>query len=488
MQFSGITITGGFNVAPLSAPVVPTDPYWANVSFLSETTSTNGQTNNTFLDSSTNNATITRFGSTTQGSYTPFTVANGTSYSTATNGGSGYFNGTTDYLSAPNSAAFDFGTGDFTIEGWFYLTGDSAVNPGGRRDATIIGCWSDSNTNNVWNIFLIGNGSTTGTGIVLDSFSGGTESFLVATTTITKNVWTHFAVVKQSSNVVIYINGASVGTKAYSAAVNSGGNALRVASLQQTGGGYYNYFPGYLSSTRIVKGTAVYTANFTPSTTPLTAISGTSILMNFTNAGMYDATTISNLTGFGTAQASTTQAKWSPTSAYFNGSASYLYAQPNTAFAFGTGDFTVECWVNFASLSPGGSGAIVPFCQSDAIGSSTNNKWWFGYTASTLRFATHNAGGFSCTIPFSPSTGTWYYVTVVRSSGTIYMFVGGTSGTVTTTGTPSGYSLSQNGLSVGGFSTPAYLNGYIQDLRVTKGVARYTTTFTPPTAALPTSA
>ena len=480
MQFSGITITGGFNVAPLSAPVVPTDAYWANVSFLSETASTNAQTNNTFLDSSSAALSISRFGSPTQGSVTPFTVASGSSYSTSTNGGSSsfagggqylksaasaglsfngdftiecwvktstisldpygrriwsfgaagtaaeidldfyngaittnvcvsvgnvgtvisgtiavadgnwhhvavtrsgssiklfvdgvqsgstytssatfsagatngmyvgslggvggylvgnisslrvvkgtavytsaftpptspltaisgtslllnftnagmydattksnltgfgtaqasttqakwsptsaYFNGTSDYLSAPNNAAFDFGTGDFTIEGWFYLTGDSAVNPGGRRDATIIGCWSDSNTNNVWNVFLIGNGSTTGTGIVLDSFSGGTESFLVATTTITKNVWTHFAVVKQSSNVVIYINGASVGTKAYSAAVNSGGNALRVASLQQVGGGYYNYFPGYLQDLRVTKGVARYTATFTPPT------------------------------------------------------------------------------------------------------------------------------------------------------------------------------------------------------------------------------
>jgi hypothetical protein len=68
-------------------------------------------------------------------------------------------------------------------------------------------------------------------------------------------------------------------------------------------------------------------------------------------------------------------------------------------------------------------------------------------------------------------------------SGTMKMFINGVSGTVTTTGTPSGYSLSQNGISVGGMSTPYYLTGYIDDLRITNGVARYTANFTPPAFA-----
>jgi hypothetical protein len=308
---------------------------------------------------------------------------------------------------------------------------------------------------------------------------------IVGTIAVADGNWHHVAVTRSGSSIKLFVDGVQSGSTYTSSATFSAGatNGMYVGSLGSVGG----YFVGNISSLRVVKGTAVYTSSFTPPTSPLTAISGTSLLLNFTNAGMYDATTISNLTGFGTAQASTTQAKWSPTSAYFNGSSSSLYAPSNTAFAFGTGDFTVEGWVNFASLSPGGSGAIVPFCQSDAIGSSTNDKWWFGYTASTLRFATHSSGGFSCTIPFSPSINTWYYVTATRASGTVRLFVNGVSGTVTTSGTPSGYSLSQNGLSVGGFSTPAYLNGYIQDLRLTKGVARYTATFTPPTAALPTA-
>ena len=113
ITFQNITIEGGFTVAPIAAPVVPTDTYWANVSYLSQTASTNAQTNNTFLDSSAAGLTITRFGSPTQGSITPFTVANGTSYSTATNGGSSSLAGSGQYLKSAASAGLSF-NGDLT--------------------------------------------------------------------------------------------------------------------------------------------------------------------------------------------------------------------------------------------------------------------------------------------------------------------------------------------------------------------------------------
>jgi hypothetical protein len=478
ITFQNITITGGFSVDPIAAPVVPTDPYWANVSFLSETVSTNGKQNFTYLDGSSINATISTAGassaSLTQGSFSPYPANNTTSYSAATNGGSGFFPGSAAYLSAPSNAAYVLGTGDFTIDCWVNFNSTSGAQ---------IFCYSGDLGSRISDLWGFGyTGGTLYFGIPAGGFSYASTPF-----TPSLNTWYYVSVTRASGIIRMFINGVS-GTVTGSSFADS----LSCRNNFSVGAGRYNdsgtyYMNGYLSDVRLVKGTALYTSSFSPPTAPLTAVSGTSLLLNYTNAGLYDARAKSDLISIGSAQASTTQAKWAPTSAYFNGSSSSLYAPSNTAFAFGTGDFTVEGWVNFASLSPGGSGAIVPFCQSDAIGSSTNDKWWFGYTASTLRFATHSSGGFSCSTPFNPSTSTWYYVTATRASGTVRLFVNGVSGTVTTSGTPSGYSLSQNGLSVGGFSTPAYLNGYIQDLRLTKGVARYTATFTPPTAALPTA-
>ena len=478
MQFSGVTMTGGFGVLTGAAPVVPTDAYWANVSFLSETTSTNALQNFTFLDGSSTSATVSvAAGSMTQGSYSPYPANNTTSYSAAANGGSGLFDGSS-YLSVPANSAYAFGTGDFTVEFWVNFNSIPAqINPFIQASQPI----STGVDNTIW---WIGYSAAQG-GLVFNTHTGGGLATHIAWTPTT-GTWYNIAVTRSSGTLRMYINGVQgtlvvdVGNPAQSLAQNG----IAVGAITTP-----YYLNGYMSDVRVVKGTALYTgASFTVPTAPLTAVSGTSLLLNFTNAGLYDARAKSVLTSFGTAQASTTVSKWSPTSAYFNGSTSYLYAQPNTAFAFGTGDFTVEGWVYFNSVS-GNQG----ICQSDAIGNSTNDKWFLNYSGSTnkLQFGTHNAGGFFCTIPFTPSTGTWYYVTAVRSSGTIYMFVDGVSGTVTTTGTPSGWNLNQNGMVVAGVSTPPtniYLNGYIQDLRLTKGVARYTATFTPPTAALPTSA
>jgi hypothetical protein len=168
-------------------------------------------------------------------------------------------------------------------------------------------------------------------------------------------------------------------------------------------------------------------------------------------------------------------------SASFNGSTDYLSVAANTAFAFGTGDFTVEAWIFYTGTL---SGTLVPIAQSDAVGGSTNDKWFFAFNNATLIFNTHSSGGFNATISFSPSIGTWYHVVATRSSGTMRLFINGVSGTVSVTGTPSGYALSQNGLTIGAMSTPYYMTGYISNLRLVKGTALYTATFTALTSPL----
>jgi len=97
------------------AAAAPTDAQFNYVTMLLHGDGTNGAQNNTFLDSSTNNFTITRNGNTTQGSFSPY----GDNWSN-------YFDGSTSYLSVPSSSALAFGTGDFTVEFWVNYASDSA--------------------------------------------------------------------------------------------------------------------------------------------------------------------------------------------------------------------------------------------------------------------------------------------------------------------------------------------------------------------------
>jgi hypothetical protein len=105
----GLTITGGVTFGSgisLLTPAVQ-DPFWANVELLLSATTA---VNNTFVDSSTNNFTITVGGNTVTSTSDPYALPN--------NFGSISFDGTDDYLLSPSSAALDFGTGNFTIEAW----------------------------------------------------------------------------------------------------------------------------------------------------------------------------------------------------------------------------------------------------------------------------------------------------------------------------------------------------------------------------------
>lgn len=145
----------------------------------------------------------------------------------------------------------------------------------------------------------------------------------------------------------------------------------------------------------------------------------------------------------------------------FNGTNSTVYYSSNSSYSFGTGDFAVEFWVNFNSVA----GSIVPICQNDPVGTSSNNKWWVGLTSNQLILAQHStSNGAYCA--WSPSTGVWYNGLVQRISGTVSIYINGISQTVTDPTIFSATSFSQNGITLGGISTSYYLNGNISNYKL----------------------
>jgi len=419
------------------------DANWTSVSMLLHGDGTNGAQNNTFIDSSSNNFTITRNGTTTQGSINPFgSIA---PYTTAVDGGSAYFGGTSDSLSAPANAVYQFGTGDFTIECWI---NKPAAQNGIVVDARV------SATAVPWAL-----------GVDASNFpyfyDGTTPTSTVA---ITNNVWNHVAVVRTSGTLKIFVNGV----QGYSAALAGSLNATGTAKI----GGTAAYTIGYISNLRIVKGTAVYTTAFTPPTAPLTAISGTSLLLGFTNAGIFDNAMQNNLVTVGTSQISTSVLKYGTGSMAFSGSGAWLTTIDKTSLRFDSGDFTIEGWVYVNVI--GTAYSIVSKGAAStgwSVGITSGNALQFAYTATSLTGAT------------ALSASTWYYFAVVRSgsgAGNLVIYLNGTAD-ATSGGAVTDNFNQTNILYVGASRTGTTpLNGYIDDLRITKGVARYTANFVAP--------
>ena len=164
----GITLSGGLTFAPSSAAAV-NDPYFMYNSLLLPGNGTNLAQNNTFLDGSTNNFTITRAGNTTQGTFSPY----GANWSN-------YFDGTGDYLTTPNNSALNVGSSTFTLECWFY--NQQNLLSGAEAGVGTIASKSDyngSNTNGYSLFCYDGNNSTPSTSLYLFLNSGITSSVII---------------------------------------------------------------------------------------------------------------------------------------------------------------------------------------------------------------------------------------------------------------------------------------------------------------------
>ena len=433
---------------------------------------------NRFIDNSSNNFTVTiTAGTPSVQRFSPFNPT--APYSTSVIGGSGYFGSSGDYLRATNSGALDI-TGAFTIQCWYYATGagTGAIAGVGGGAAS----WSSSNGHS-W-LLTPNSGGT----FYWQWSIGGNNLAQITGTSPSNNGWHYIVIGYNGTTTRVWIDGVSIGTSTTGYSLPTTRNIFSNGNSPANDG----QFTGYISNFRMVNGTDVYgvgNTTITVPTAPQTAITNTQLLLSYTNAGIPDLAMMNDLQTVGNAQVSTSVKKYGTGSLSFNGSSDYLLAPQNPVYDL-QGDFTIEMWLYLNATTDqniiakwwtGGTQWVLQFraAGSDSI---TNQHWRFyannGSTAAT---------DFTESSTTSVATGTWYYIALTRSGSSYKFFRNGTqvgstytnSAAITSTTDP---------LSIGQFSNGSsqYLSGYIDDLRITKGYARYTTTFTPPTSALPT--
>ena len=438
------------------------DPYFNLTTLLLHGNGTNGAQNNTFLDSSSNNFTITRNNNTTQGTFSPFSQT----------GWSNYFNAA--YLSAGTSSDFSF-AGNFTIEMWYYSTITT--------DQSLILMGSSP-------YFAINVQAGTGYSIYLNN---ATPSFSPNNIVPQANTWNHVALVRSGSTVTVYHNGTALSTTATnSSTLGYSGNAFNIG---------WSNANSYISNLRVVNGTAVYTSNFTPSTTPLTDVTNTKLLTCQSNRFVdtntqVTAKTITVASGTPSVQAFS---PFAPTAAYsaatnggsgyFDGTGDYLSIANNTAFNVGTGDFSIEGWVymtstgQYAIAGNGSSGFVLYF---DSVASGRKIRFSEYGVASIITGAT------------AVTNNAWNHILITRSGTTVRAFL---NGILDATATSSANFDTATALQIGAdgdATTPGSLMlGYIADFRLIKGsiptsyqtssTTVGTSIFTPPTAPVTTS-
>ena len=423
------------------------------------------------------------------------------SSTTISAGNSVLFNGSNQYLSIANNAAFNLGTGSFTVECWFYAT----ANVSSQR--CLITNYSGPSAG--WAIQIT-------SGVIGANLYG--DGFAISGGSLAINTWYHAALSGAQGSIKLFLNGVQVGSTYTGAVSMNTSAAVTIGNIVNTA-----HMAGYISNARVVKGTALYTSNFTPSTSPLTAIANTSLL-TCKSATIVDASSNNfTITNNGAATVSSTvpfTASFAPApsgmkfgnrnnsvtatqtgkSVQFNGTNQYLSVGSVANWAFlnnGSTPFTIEAWVNPTSVSTGSGTMIVSTTGYQAqigfyfvignyntgdvlfaicVGNSQINQWATSDNFLTANNWTHVAVSFTPNGTNVPSATVKFFVNgVLATSSNVY-----TRTTTYSTSNPT------NTLLVGAYQTPfgGYFPGKMSNLRILNGTALYTASFTPPTTPL----
>jgi hypothetical protein len=388
--------------------------------------------------------------------------------------GSVQFDGSGDALTVPAGTDFAYGTGDFTVEAWVYQASSTGFQ--------VLFAQTVGGTN--YFVFA----SNSGVPTLYSTLSGGGDAGAATGSTISATTWNHIAVTRQSGTVRVFVNGIA-GTSVTNTTDLT--NTSYVPTIgDYTHGGFANGWNGHISNLRILKGTALYTKNFTPPTRELTVIPNTVLLACQSTTRANEEKTGKTITVNGNAVANeltpgllTDRVKSGGTSAItgsveFSGGVTGLTLN-SSDFAFGTGDFCVEGWFNVTDSSSIRS--IFDTRTSDNL----STGFFIGINSSDEFYTYGFPAGIGVSNWMIPTPGQWNHFAVTRQSNTGRVFINGVSVGVVNMGSTD---YTQVGGTVGRPSTvfgSLYgFQGFISNLRVLKGTALYTGSFIPPTREL----
>ena len=379
-------------------------------------------------------------------------------YSAADHGGSIILDGS-DNLKISSSSDFAYGTGDFTVEFWFYYTGAVPTN----NNAFF---WLQSGTNPQISLMLR---TTT---LIPYAYAPTQGDVIVANTAITPNTWQHHAMVRQGNTLTLYLDGNSIGSTTYTSDISSSAQ-MNIGSSNNN----VQWVIGSLTDFRVVKGTAVYTGNFTPPTGPLTTTGGTypsttnvntsitaghtKLFLKGTDASIIDKSQGNNLKLVGNTTGSTTQVKFANTkSMYFDGSGDSVFVPYESIPSFGIIEFTIEGWIYMNNLT--GHQLIVDKWVS---GNSQGFQLYYRSTGTSLTFYTGNAIVVQDPSGSTISAQTWHHVAVTRDSGAnVRLYVDGLKKAQSFSNVSLDNTLP---LRLGASATSTnYFNGYMQDVKL----------------------
>lgn len=441
-------------------------PYATNTSFIPSTTALTPEANTVLLtcnsaytkDTSNNNLAV-GFSSATSNSrilsFSPF--APGQPYSVANNGVSLFG----VYKDVRTQSGSYLAIGDFTFQGWYYVNDFSGGNisfftishAGGDFAGRIVVWWGSGGTS--LNVF--GNGD-----------------LATWATTIPLRRWVYVTLTRSGGTMTLYYNGVSAG----SASTNGAGNTF---APSRSDGIFVTTMNGWACDLQFYDR---YLGVPTAATIPTTPFQSNTIneVKTFFNGpvptlpAVIDQSDKNDIITFGNTRVSNTIKKYGVGSiAFSNTSSDYLLVSPTQNLILGTLDFTIEMWLYLTTIP------TVSSFLFDTRPASTNGVYpaLYVYSDGTLNWYVSSLNLITSS---ALSTGTWYHIAVCRANGTTRMFINGTQ-----TGSSyvdSNSYLTNNNILIGasyngGASITSFLNGYIQDYRLTRS-ARYTTTFSVP--------
>jgi len=395
---------------------------------------------------------------------------------------SGLFDGTGDFLTVPHHADLSTSANpNFTVEAWVRSTN---ITP-----AKMIVCKMTDGTHNEWALYTEAGklrlqvGGTSGA-IIVD---------LTGTTVLSSTTWYHVAATARKGRWSIFVNG-NLEASGYSALTVQASTSLLYVGRNPGSGLTAQDWAGNIDELRITRAcrynkTFVVTRDAFPeqnvvakTVDPFFAETKLLLHMDGTNGSTTFTDQIGKtMTANGNAQISTAQSKFGGASALLDGTDDWIQTPGHVDFQFGQGDYTVECWLRTSNTTK--NQVIFDYWTA------AQATWQLAVQVTTgrLNWISPAGGAFTSTGTLLVNDGNWHHVAVSRAIGTTRMFIDGQlcGSIVTSASYTYATTIFAIGAQVATRNAVGDFVGNIDDVRITKGVGRYTENFAPVKQAWP---